>query len=272
MRAAFAAGDGCGEDRRGGDPYGGDRCGRSLRSLMRWLLSALAGALLALGIAHLVSDDTAPPGPRPALPDAVPQMLADALAEGGFASRPLAPDDPLLDARTIVVTEGINEGVAREVVERLLVLDARDPTAPIDLYISTQGGWLDAAFAIADTIASLRAPVKTHAIGGCYSAGVLVLVSGTGMRSVARNGLLSIHASFEPQEPLPDSAAALERRRLRSFLERRTRLPEDWYPLENDRHYYLTPSQALEHGLVDRIAGSDRSAPPPRAAEAAAPR
>ncbi|MFT4581548.1 MAG: ATP-dependent protease ClpP protease subunit [Gammaproteobacteria bacterium] len=64
----------------------------------------------------------------------------------------------------------------------LLLLDAIDSTAPIDLYIRTEGGWSNDAFSIIDVMQSMSAPVNTHAIGGANSSGAMILSADTGVR------------------------------------------------------------------------------------------
>jgi ATP-dependent Clp protease protease subunit len=191
----------------------------------------------------------------------VSDALVDSAVEAGVGVAPLDTRDPLLARRTLVVTAGINERTAKSVVEGLLFLDAQDPRAPIDLYLSTQGGWLDSAFAIIDAMREIRAPVNTVAIGGCYSAGLLILAAGTGERVATENSLLSLHADFGSEDEGPYGSAEAERKRVEHLLRERTRLPESWFPLENDRQFYLTPEQALEFGIVDAIRRPARSQP-----------
>lgn len=210
---------------------------------------AVAGAALALSLAAWRTASDLPD----ALSDSLSDGVVDSLVAAGFARQPLDRRDPLLAERTIVLTEGINEATARAVVEKLLLLDARDAHTPIDLFLSTQGGWFDAAFAIIAAIDRVRAPVNTIAIGGCYSAGALVLASGTGRRSADENSLISIHEALEAANGPDDPSVPLERARIERLLRARTRLPTSWFPLEDDREYYLTPEQALEYGLIDEI-------------------
>lgn len=160
-------------------------------------------------------------------------------------------DDPLLKERIIVINNSVNEQMTKEVVRKLLYLNSIDQNSKIDLYISTQGGWYDSAFTIIDTLSNITAPVNTICIGGCYSAGALILAAGTGERISEPNALFSIHISYgkedddRPYAKLPD--------RVNSFYSENTKLPREWFPLEDDRFYYLTPEQALNYGLIDTI-------------------
>jgi len=181
-------------------------------------------------------------------------IFTDAFIEAGLRPQGLDPDDPLLAQRTIVISEGMNESVARRVVESLLYLDHQDPTQPIDLYIYTTGGWYDSAFAIADTILAIDAPVNTIALGGCYSAGAIVLVAGTGTRSAHPNAILSVHANLD-HDSTEYTHERYNEARMEAHFRRFAKLPEAWYPLSGEpEHYYFDPTEAIEIGVIDRIA------------------
>ena len=180
-------------------------------------------------------------------------ILTDAFIEAGLHPRGLNPDDPLLAERIIVISEGMNESVARRVIESLLYLDRLDSTRPIDLYLYTTGGWYDSAFAIADTILAIDAPVNTIALGGCYSAGAIILVAGTGSRSAHPNAILSVHANLD-HDDTEYSHERYNEARMEAHFRRFAKLPEAWYPLSGEpEHYYFDPTEAIEIGVIDRI-------------------
>jgi len=168
-------------------------------------------------------------------------------------------DDPLLQHRKIVLGHALNESTAREVVRKLLYLNAIDSTTPIDLYISTEGGWYNSTFTIIDTFQAIKAPVNTICIGGCYSAGLVLVASGTGERIGYANTHYSAHISYggssgekRPFSEQPD--------RVNGYLQRVTQLPRKWFPLDDDRQYYLTADNALKYGIIDRIEGQPAKA------------
>lgn len=227
------------------------------RAAAAWVVAALLAVLVALAVGltvYLVSliEDSADVA---TVTEEATDLLADSLTEAGFGFPGDDLEDPLLDSRRIVITESINERVARSVVRKLFYLDSADPSAPIDLYIATVGGWLDPAFAIVDTMEAIEAPVNTIALGGCHSAGTLILASGTGRRYAAPRSIVSIHANREDGGVLYSHSLA-DRVRFEEVFREHAELPAHWYPLTSDRSYYLTPEQALEMGLVDAILGA----------------
>jgi ATP-dependent Clp protease protease subunit len=184
--------------------------------------------------------------------DTVIETLIDRQIDAGFGATELRADDPLLQSRKIVLTHAINERTADDIASRLLYLDAIDPGAPIDLYLSTSGGWIDSAFTIIDAMLLIDAPVNTWAVGGCYSAGALVLTAGTGTRYAAPNALIMVHANLA-DSVAPFSGERLDRARYERLWQATADLPADWYPMTSDDAYYVTAEEALEFGMVDEI-------------------
>jgi ATP-dependent Clp protease protease subunit len=191
-----------------------------------------------------------------------PLPLIEQVVDEYLAANPHQPalraDDPLLQSRTILVTSNINEYTAKDVSARLLYLNAVDPRRPIDLYLSTQGGWVDSAFTIIDSMDLIQAPVNTWAIGGCYSAGTLILAAGA-RRYATANAMLMIHASLDEDLERPYSYERLALQRYERVWRERAKLPDDWFPMVGGEEYYLSPQQALEFDLIDEIVAEEAS-------------
>ncbi len=178
--------------------------------------------------------------------------------DAGFEDPPLRGDDPLLRSRKVLLFQDVNSRTAKEVSARLMYLDAIDPKKPIDLYISTQGGWTDNAFTIIDTIRTISAPVNTWALGGCYSAGALILVTATGRRYATEDAILMVHANLE--KPAGDhSYPSLSLQRYEDVWKQNASLPASWYPMTTDEEHYLSPEDALQFHVVDEIVPVGRS-------------
>ncbi|MDX2168106.1 MAG: ATP-dependent Clp protease proteolytic subunit [Deltaproteobacteria bacterium] len=207
------------------------------------LLVALGDAIRSLGaIENALSD-----------PGTIAESVIDELLASVPEEPALRPDDPLIASRQILVTANINERTAKNVAARLLYMDALDHKRPIDLYLSTQGGWVDSAFTIIDTMQLIDAPVNTWAIGGCYSSGALILAAGTGRRFATPNAVLMIHASLDEETKESYSYERLALQRYERIWKRRAQLPEAWFPMVGGEEYYLSPQEALDFKLIDEI-------------------
>ena len=177
-------------------------------------------------------------------------IMVDRHLEAGWESPVLRSDDALLAQRRIVSTAGINERTAKDLVARILYLDAIDGEAPIDLFLATQGGWTDSMFSVIDAMEWVSSPVNVTGIGGVYSAGVGILCSATGRRAATENAIVMVHANETGSE---EKAAVLSRERYEGLWRRCARLPDEWFPMTEDVSYYLSPAEALEYGLIDEI-------------------
>lgn len=185
-------------------------------------------------------------------PDEFVNALVDAQIEAGFEEPRLDPADPLLAQRRIVITSAINERTAKDAVNRLFHLDALDATTPIDLYVSTQGGWPDAAFTLVDAMRLIDAPVNTWALGGCYSAGAVILAAGTGRRYAMDSAIIMVHTNLVDSSP-PFSFGRLDRARYENFWRQVADLPARWFPMTGESTYYISADEALEYGIVDEV-------------------
>ena len=211
-----------------------------------------------------------------ALDDALadPVSIAEPIIDEMLSSIPgnlqLRADDPLITSRKILVTANINERTAKDVVARLLYMNALDPHRPIDLYLSTQGGWVDSAFTIIDAMQLIEAPVNTWAIGGCYSSGALILAAGTGRRYATPNAVLMIHASLDEdtkqsvlvRAPRPASATSASGASA-------PRCPTTGSPWSAARSTTCRRRRRCEFKMIDeirplRIRGVTEAAPAPR--------
>ena len=179
--------------------------------------------------------------------------FVDTQIDAGEESPIFDVNEPLLRARKVLLFHDVNSRTAKDVSARLVYLSEVDPRSPIDLYISTQGGWEDNAFAIIDTMRTIRAPVNTWAVGGCYSAGVLILTAGTGRRYATEDSVLMIHANLEKPEGDAYSYPPLAQQRYERVYKETASLPASWYPMTTDEQYYLAPAEALHMKLIDEI-------------------
>jgi ATP-dependent Clp protease, protease subunit len=181
-------------------------------------------------------------------------QLVNRVVESGLFFAGVDYDDPLLiETRTILITEEINEKTSKEVASKLLYLDNRDPGKPINLVIKTFGGWSEDAFLIADTISMLASPVNTWSAGASYSAGAIILASGTGTRYCLPNSLIMVHVVENHGVDEPQDYKYEARKREEAFWRRHAKLPEDYFPMDTERCYYFSPEEALQYGLVDEI-------------------
>jgi ATP-dependent Clp protease, protease subunit len=166
----------------------------------------------------------------------------------------------LLRERVIFVGTPIDDQVANLVVAQLLHLESVDPEKDINMYINSPGGQVYAGLAIYDTMQFVGPDVATTCVGVAMSMGSLILTGGTaGKRAALPNSRILIH---QPSGGYEGKQADIEVH-AREILELRKRTDEIYAAhtgqsveqvhddMERDR--YMTPEQAVEYGLIDRV-------------------
>lgn len=166
----------------------------------------------------------------------------------------------LLMDRIIFLGSAVDDTVANIIVAQLLFLDADDPEKDIYLYINSPGGNIYAGLAIYDTMQHLRAPVSTFCVGMAASMGAVLLASGSeGKRSALPNSRILIH---QPTSGYQGTAADIEiaakevlgiRERLNNILAKHTGQTVEKVTEDVDRDYFMSPEEAVEYGLIDRV-------------------
>ena len=232
------------------------------------VLAALALGLAAGALLH-GSASPARAGPQDRDPVKNAEDMTEAILDLFIEQVVLPPrvswDDALLAQRTILICGEINRNTVNEAISKLLYLE-RLSAEPIDLWLRSTGGWENDAYAIADLLRAMKAPVNTWALGGCSSAGAVILASGTGRRRVLPHTRVSVHFN-EEEGGGPHSDEKIGRERDDAFWRARARLPEHFYPVTQDREFSLSAEDAVKFGVADEIFDS-RPGLAPKAPEA----
>lgn len=163
---------------------------------------------------------------------------------------------PLLNQRIIILNSDIGPHSATKVISKLFYLNSKDKTKPIDIYLNTDGGDIDAAFMIIETIKIIEAPVNVWAFVDVRSAGIIILQAATGNRIGTENSIFLIHGvSYSGYNP---QYLELMKKYYIVQLLKRSNLPKEWFPLKPDVIHIITPSEALKYGLIDFIVPDKR--------------
>ena len=166
----------------------------------------------------------------------------------------------LLNDRIIFLGEEINDVTASLVVAQLLYLEAQDPAKDISLYINSPGGSITSGMAIYDTMNFIKCDVSTICIGMAASMASFLLAAGTkGKRIALPNSEIIIH---QPLGGMQGQASDIKihadhilriKDKMNRLLSEMTGQPIERVVADTDRDNYLTPEQALEYGLIDKV-------------------
>lgn len=109
----------------------------------------------------------------------------------------------LASNRIIFLSENVSHETASALSALLFHYDNEDDKEDITIYINTNGGDAMALANIYDVMQIIKSPIKTICIGKAYSAGALILASGTkGKRYIAKNASVMMHG-LQASFPMP---------------------------------------------------------------------
>ncbi len=168
-------------------------------------------------------------------------------------------EEALFNARTILLTGGVDDKLARRVCERLIALSSTS-SDPILLVISSPGGHVESGDMIHDMIKFVPAPVKVLGTGWVASAGALIYAAAQRENRYALlNTRFLLH---EPRGGVGGQASDVEiqareilkmRERLNRIFSEATGQPIEKVRKDTDRDYWMSSRDAVEYGLVGRI-------------------
>ena len=170
----------------------------------------------------------------------------------------------LLRERIIFLGTPVDDMVANLIVAQMLLLDSENPEKDIMLYINSPGGSVTAGLAIYDTMQHIRADVCTICLGQAASMGAFLLSSGAkGKRMALPHSRVLIH---QPLGGAQGQATDIEiqaaeiiriKKTLNEILASNTGQSLKKIEKDTDRDYIMTPEEALEYGMIDKVVTKD---------------
>ena len=173
------------------------------------------------------------------------------------------PYTKLFEERIIFLGVQIDDASADDVMAQLLTLESMDPDRDIQIYINSPGGSYTAMTAIYDTMQQVAPDVVTICYGLAASMGAFLLSGGAkGKRLALPNARIMIH---QPLGGAQGQAVDIEiqakeilylKETLNGLMAEHTGQPLDKISEDTDRDYFLSPAEAVEYGLIDRVVDS----------------
>lgn len=169
----------------------------------------------------------------------------------------------LLKERVVFIVGPVEDQTANLVVAQLLFLESENPDKDVNLYINSPGGAVTAGLAIYDTMQFIRPDVTTMCVGQAASMGALLLGAGAkGKRFCLPHSRVMIH---QPLGGYQGQASDIDihareilklREQLNEILAAHTGQSIKTIAQDTERDHFMSPSQAIEYGLVDQILDS----------------
>jgi len=166
----------------------------------------------------------------------------------------------LLKERIVFLVGIVNDSVASLITAQLLFLESENPKKEISFYINSPGGLVTAGLGIYDTMQYIKSPVSTLCIGQASSMGSFLLAAGEkGKRFSLPNSRIMVH---QPSAGFQGQATDIEihakeilslKKRLNWIYAKHTKKNEDEIKKALERDRFMSPEEAKEFGLIDKV-------------------
>jgi len=166
------------------------------------------------------------------------------------------------DRRSVNLWGVVDDKSAKDVVTKLLLLDADKPGTEIKFYINSPGGVVTSGMVIYDTMRMLKSPVSTICMGLAASMGSILLSGGVkGKRYIYPHGEVMIHqpslGGYIQGVSADLEIQALQTKKVKEIgakiLAENCGKTTDQIMKDFDRDYWMDAKEAIEYGIVDQL-------------------
>lgn len=166
-----------------------------------------------------------------------------------------------LEQRKIFFWGVVHDQSAKEIVNKLLYLDAIKPGEEIKLYINSPGGIVTSGMVIYDTMQMISSPVSTICMGMAASMGSILLSGGAkGKRFIFPHGEVMIHQPSIGGAQGTSADLEILAQQIAKTKELGAKILADncGQSLEKvmkdfDRDYWMSAEEAVAYGIVDGV-------------------
>lgn len=166
------------------------------------------------------------------------------------------------EKRIVQLWTQVDDRSAKDIVTKLLLLDADKPGEEIQFYINSPGGVVTSGMVIYDTMKMLKSPVSTVCMGLAASMGSILLSGGTkGRRLIFPHGEVMIHqpsiGGYIQGVSVDLEIQAKQTKRVKDIgariLAENCGKKIEQIMKDFDRDYWMDAKEAVEYGIVDQI-------------------
>ncbi len=166
------------------------------------------------------------------------------------------------DTRSIYLWGVVDDKSAKDVVTKLLLLEADAPGKEIKFFISSPGGSVTSGMVIYDTMQLIKSPVSTVCMGLAASMGSILLSAGEkGKRYIYPHGEVMIHQPSlgghiqGVSADMEIHAEQILRTKLMGarILAENTGQTIERIKKDFERDYWMDAERSIEYGIVDEV-------------------
>lgn len=173
----------------------------------------------------------------------------------------------LLNERTIIFNQEVDEKIVERVVIPLLDFEKDDSMAPVTLIFATIGGSISDGFILCNIIDHYKKPLNIIVLGYAASMGTIILAAGSKNPNVTRKcypftyALLHAgSAAFSGESLTVQDTLEFNKRvdeKVKKFICSHTNVSEDEYALHERKQWFLDADDMLKYGFIDEIIGKE---------------
>jgi ATP-dependent Clp protease protease subunit len=171
-------------------------------------------------------------------------------------------DELFFKNRAVYLWGGVDDRSAKDIVNRLLLLEADKPGEEIKFYINSPGGVVTSGMVIYDVMQMITSPVTTICMGLAASMGSILLSGGEkGKRYMFKHGEVMIHQpSLGGYFQGVSADLEIHAKQILKTKQLGARILSDncGQPYERvlrdlERDYWMDAAESIEYGIVDKI-------------------
>jgi ATP-dependent Clp protease, protease subunit len=169
-------------------------------------------------------------------------------------------DKKFIEQRKIFLWGVVDDKSAKDIINRLLYLEASDPGKEITFYINSPGGVITSGMVIYDAMTMISSPVSTVCMGMAASMGSILLSGGKkGKRFIFPHGEVMIHqpsgggqGTSADLEIIAEQISKAKQLGAKILAENcgqaYEKVMEDF-----DRDYWMDAKESIKYGIVDEV-------------------
>ncbi len=171
----------------------------------------------------------------------------------------------MLKKRNLLLYGELSDSDYKDILESVLLLNGISEVEPINLFVCSPGGEVDAGMAIYDLIQWIPAPIYTIGMGNCASMAAILLMSGK-KRFIFPHCWVMLHQTsgwvWGDKDTTLSRATMMERqeKQLLEIQAFHTGKSAEQIAKDTIKEKWFDAEEALAYGIVDEIIISDQRA------------
>lgn len=166
------------------------------------------------------------------------------------------------EKRAVYLWGVVDDKSAKDIVSKLLLLDADKPNTEIKFYINSPGGVVTSGMVMYDTMQMISSPVSTICMGLAASMGSILLSGGEkGKRFIFPHGEVMIHqpslGGYIQGVSTDLEIQAEQTKRVKdigaTILAKNCGKTKEQIMKDFDRDYWMDAPKAIEYGIADKM-------------------